>query len=218
MPSRTVTGAQRDMEAQLDTLDPSSERYRVLSAARDFKASWVALAERLSEVRQRESYTDWGYPSFEAYCRRELRIKPATAEKLTRSYRFLHSEEPRVLKERRELPPLEVIDLLAQARERTRLSAEDLRSVRDEVFAGEGDPTRQQVVRRMRDFDPQAFKPAARPVDDGPGTVRRALLLAERLQSLLEVMPGISRGALGGVRTAAAELRSQLKKERKESA
>ncbi len=216
MPSRTAT--ERDMEAHLKTLDPSSERHHVLAAARDFKASWVALGQRLAEVRRREAHTEWGYPSFEAYCRRELRIKPATADKLTRSYHFLASEQPRALKEQGHLPALEVIDLLAQARERTRLSAADLRVVRDEVFDSDGEPTRQDVVRRMRELDPEAFKPAARPVEEGAGAVRRALLLAERLQSLLEVMPGISRGTVSGVRAAAAELRAELKRESRESA
>ena len=78
-----------EMEAQLKTLDPSSERYATLSAARDFKASWVALGELLTRVREGSLYREWGYSSFEAYARRELRIRQDTANKLTRSFSFL---------------------------------------------------------------------------------------------------------------------------------
>ena len=41
--TRRRSKAEVEMENLLGTLEPSSERFRVLAAARDFKASWVIL-------------------------------------------------------------------------------------------------------------------------------------------------------------------------------
>src|SRR4051812_45199566 len=100
--------SEAEMSAQLEALDPASARYQVLAAARQFKAFWVDLGERLTQVRESYAFTQWGYTSFEAYCRRELHIKQDTANKLTRSFAFLRDHEPTVLERRdtHELPPL----------------------------------------------------------------------------------------------------------------
>lgn len=217
MPARQ-SRTQAAIEAQLEQLEPGSERYTVLAAARDFKASWVDLGARLSRVREQEAYTAWGYTSFEAYCRRELRIKSATADKLTRSYSFLRDNEPRALeqREKRELPPLDVVDLLSQARERSQLTDKQIASIREEVFAPGENPTKTQIVRRFRELDPDAFKPASRPRKvETQAELRKAVLLAERLQSLLEVLDGIGRQTLADSRSVAADLRQRLEASRR---
>lgn len=206
---------QAEMEAQLEELEPGSERHTVLAAARDFKASWVDLGARLAQVRERETYTDWGHPSFEAYCRRELHIKSATADKLTRSYTFLRENEPDAL-EKRELPPLDVVDLLSQAREKSDLTNEQIDSIREEVFAAGEQPTKPQIVRRFRELDPDAFKPAAKPKTVDPQVdLRKALLLAERLLGLLEVVKGVGRQTLADARSVTVDLRQRLEAGRK---
>ena len=65
--TRRRSKAEVEMENLLRTLDPSSERFRVLAAARDFKASWVILGEILTTVRDSNAFKEWGYSSFEAY-------------------------------------------------------------------------------------------------------------------------------------------------------
>ena len=97
--TRRRTRGEAAIESLLAKLDPSSERYRVLLATREFKASWVELGERLTEVREGGEFRTWGHETFEAYCRTELRLKPDTANKLTRSYVFLKEHEPVVLRE-----------------------------------------------------------------------------------------------------------------------
>jgi hypothetical protein len=209
---------QAAIEAQLDKLEPGSERHTVLTAARDFKASWVDLGAKLSRVRDQETYTEWGHASFEAYCRRELHIKSATADKLTRSYTFLRDNEPRALEERdqRELPPLDVVDLLSQARDRSQLSAREIASIQEEVFAPGESPTKTQVVRRFRELDPDAFKPAGKSSGSQPQVeLRKALLLAERLQGLLEVLDGVGRKTLADARSVTVDLRQRLEANRR---
>ena len=68
-------------------------REEVLRAARTFKASWTGLAKVLTRVRDEALWEGWGFPSFEAYCGKELRIRKATALKLTRSWSFLDRHE-----------------------------------------------------------------------------------------------------------------------------
>lgn len=221
MPRRR-SRAEVEIEAKLTTLDPSSKRYHVLSAVRDFKASWVTVGEELTEVREKSLFERWGYTNFETYCRRELRIKNDTATKLTRSFSFLRDHEPKALDERqqRELPPLDVVDLLSQARERSQVQPSELDTIRQEVFDPEMvPPTKSQVVKRFREIDPEAFKsPPRQPKPDAEAELRKALLLAERLQSILEVLPRISREAIKSVRALVAELREKFEKTRSRSA
>ncbi len=210
---RRRTRGEAAIEAQLRTLDPKSERYQVLSAARDFKASWVALGERLTESREQEKFLAWGYASFEAYCRRELHLKADTAAKLTRSFAFLRDHEPEVLRERqtRELPPLDVVDLLSQAREKASISDKEFKNIREEVFAPDANVTKNQVVKKLREIDPQAFKPAPKPVNADSNTeVRKALLLAERLQVVMDGLPEVSREATTAVKRVIGELKERF--------
>lgn len=208
--ARRKSRAEVEIETQLGTLDPKSERHVVLSAARDFKVAWVELGNRLTAVRESNSWQNWGYSTFDAYCRRELHIRRDTANKLTRSYSFLRDHEPSALqdRERRELPPLDVVDLLSQAEERAKLSGDQFDMIREEIFAPDNViPTKGQVLKRFREFDPDAFRSAPRKNAPVEGDIRKALLLAERLQALMEVQDGVSTTALNGVRRAVSELR-----------
>ena len=221
--TRRQSRGEADMDAQLSELDPSSERYQVLVAARTFKAAWVELGETLTLVREKNTYKGWGYASFDAYCRRELRIKQDTANKLTRSYAFLRDHEPEVLAQRetQEMPSLDVVDLLSQAKERTKLSDDQLVTLREEVFAPEAKPpSRTDVIKKLREHDPEAFKPAAKsaPATAAPTDqeLRKTLLLAERLESLLELQgDAISKEALGNAHFVVQELRERFAQTRR---
>ena len=119
------------------------------------------------------------------------------------------------------LGPLEVVDLLSRARDRSTVSEAEISSISEAVFAaGDSSPNRNQVIKRFRELDPDAFRGPTRPPkpSGGDGDLRKALLLAERLQSLLEVQSGISGDALDGVRTAAAELRELFAESQQKSA
>ena len=220
-----MTRSDREMEALLGNLEPGSPRYVTLKAAREFKAAWVAMGETLTRVREKDLYKGWGYSSFEQYCRRELHLKQDTANKLTRSFAFLRDHEPKVLDERevRELPPLDVVDLMSRAREKAKISDDQFAEIREEVFEPEGKiPTKNQVMKRIRELDPQAFKPAAKkPVaTGGPEDLRKALLLAERLYALVDAQPDISDRSVKNMESVVAELRKlfEANQEAKQSA
>lgn len=211
--ARRRTRSELEIEERLGGLDPSSKRYQVLAAIREFKASWVDVGENLTEVRESEMFREWGYATFEQYCRRELRIKNETANKLTRSFMFLREHEPGALAEgaAKELPPLDVVDLLSQARERAKVTPRDLDTIQREVFDADKAQTKGQVVQRFREIDPDAFRGPPRPKNDDPAAdVRRALLLAERLAGVLEGLEGIPRDTVRGVRAAVEVLREKF--------
>ena len=61
-------------------------RLELVRRARNFKRSWVEMAEALTRVRAAQVYLEWGYPDFETYCHSELMLTKGTVDKLTGSY------------------------------------------------------------------------------------------------------------------------------------
>jgi hypothetical protein len=183
--------ADLEIESQLRTMDPNSRRHQVLSTARDFKTAWVDLAQVLTVVRENAEYKTWGYTTFEAYCRREIKIRAETANKLTRSFTFLREHEPTVLQQReeREVPALDVVDMLSKAQEKSQLPDDVWDNIRQEVFAPQDNqPSRSQILKRLKAADPEAFKPIEKPKTleaTDPMTLKKATMLAERLQAVL---------------------------------
>lgn len=220
---RRRSRGEAEIEALLAKLPAGSDRHRVLTAARDFKASWVALGERLTEVRESGQYAQWGYKTFEAYVRGELRLKPDTASKLTRSFSFLRDHEPAALEApiTRELPALDVVDLLSRAKDKVKVSDAQLDTIRREAFdSDEGPMTRSEVMKRFREVDPDAFKAQPKKsgvVGAGDGNVRKALLLSERLESLLAAIQGLSGEAARNAASVTAALRAIFEETRSQT-
>jgi hypothetical protein len=131
-----VTAAADKLAKKAEELAPGTLRRRAIEGARRFKAAWVEFARLLVEVRRGETWREWGYPSFERYCSSELFIKKATADKLTASYCFLESHEPRMAEGKGDdaAPPYEVIEVLSRAEQAGRLSNAGWRELRDEVI------------------------------------------------------------------------------------
>jgi hypothetical protein len=131
-----TTSAVERLAARADDLPEGSVRRQVLEGAQRFKSAWVAFGRLLAEVRRKELWREWGYPSFERYCTKELFIRSATADKLTASYGFLERHEPELARARGDsrAPPFEVIEVLSRAEESGRLSDSGWRELRDEVL------------------------------------------------------------------------------------
>lgn len=124
MSSTDLTRTEALIMERMEALAPDDPRYKVLESALAFKASWVLLAEHLSDVYASKQYLLWGYPTFASYCVEEVRVTSATAKKLVRSYHWLDEEAPE-LKPRddagrfaptREVPDYGTISVLADAR------------------------------------------------------------------------------------------------------
>lgn len=156
-------------------------RHTVLLAARRFKSTWVELGKLLVKVRDEALFEAWGYPSFEAYCLAELRIRKQTALKLTRSFSFLDRHEPQAMQEPQaseSAPPFEVVEVLAQAEERGQLSAQEYKSIRDSIWS-DAKPTselRRELTERF---------PAPEPRADPSAELKRLWTMAKRLHAEL---------------------------------
>jgi hypothetical protein len=94
------------------------DRAEALARARRFKASWIELGEALTGIKRSGRWKDWGYESFEAYAKGELRIRQETADKLTGSYTFLKRRAPTVLERdglHEPIPSYQAVDFLRRA-------------------------------------------------------------------------------------------------------
>ncbi|MEW6430700.1 MAG: hypothetical protein AB1730_04255 [Myxococcota bacterium] len=132
-----MTTVDQHLQKKALEVPPGSFRQTVLLAAKRFKSSWVELGKLLVKVRNEALFEDWGYPSFEAYCLAELRIRKQTAEKLVRSFSFLDKHEPERMGRPQvveEAPAFEVVEVLAQAEDRGQLSASEYKSIRDAIW------------------------------------------------------------------------------------
>ena len=135
--SRTKTD--REMEDRMLAAAGDPERVDVLAKARAFKRSWIELADALARTYERESWQGWGFSDFESYCRRELHLTPATAQKLLGSYRFLRSSEPRVIERAREdpeapVPSQKAVDFVARAAERGAADDDTMSEIKRAAF------------------------------------------------------------------------------------
>ncbi len=110
-----------DLAEALEAEGADELRVHVVRRAREFKRSWVMMAEALVEVRNRESYLSWGYEDFYTYCSLELQLKQAAADKLTGSYVALERHAPSVLKRdglNERIPTCDAVDYFAKALQR----------------------------------------------------------------------------------------------------
>jgi hypothetical protein len=135
-----LTQTDRNLEDKMLAFAGDQERVDALAKARQFKRSWIELAETLTAVRDRESYKRWGYEDFETYCRKELHIKGATVHKLVGTYAFLQTAAPKVIERtrrddpRQPVPSLKAVDFVARATERGAADESTLSEIRRAAF------------------------------------------------------------------------------------
>ncbi len=204
-----MPGTVEKLAARIEDLPEGSMRRRVLEGARRFKASWVEFGRLLAQVRREESWREWGHPSFEAYCSRELFIRPRTAEKLTLSYGFLERHEPELARARevRAAPPFEVIEVLSRAEASGRLGADDYRELRDELGILDRPPSAAALGRRLAE---RLGPPPPPPRPERAERLRRLASLAHRLADGLRDEPSLPRALAGRAESLAREIEALL--------
>ena len=203
-----MTSTAEKLVARAEDLPEGSVRRRVLEGARRFKAAWVEFGRLLSEVRRGELWREWGHPSFERYCSRELFIRPATADKLTVSYGFLERHEPDLARSRGEAraPPFEVVEVLSRAEEAGRLSQAGWRELREEVL--ERPPTPAAMSRKIAErFGP----PPARAQPRKAERLERLAALARRLAEACGGDPAIPKALAQRAADLAGEIDGLLR-------
>jgi hypothetical protein len=197
---RTKVDAALESLAQEHGDDP--ERAELLNRARRFKASWIELAEGLTEARRHGHWKRWGFNSLEEYAKTELHLRADTVDKLTGSFQFLKSKAPDVL--RRDgvsapIPSYQSIDFLRRAEADGEVKGDVMEALRKRVI-DEGAPP-SQVSRE--------FKATVFPIDEATRKERDAAAIrnvGKRLQEILGETRAVPRRLAAEVGEALAKL------------
>jgi hypothetical protein len=140
MGTKILTKTDRRMEDQMLAVADDPQRADALAKARAFKRTWLELAEALAKVQHEGAWQRWGYPDFDAYCRKELHLRSATVAKLLGSYRFLETSAPRVIERARgdrlegPIPSLASVEFVQRAHERAAADADTLETIQRVAF------------------------------------------------------------------------------------
>ncbi len=204
-----MTRAAEKLASRADDLPAGSMRRRILESARRFKSVWVELGRLLSQVKRESLWREWGYPSFERYCTRELFIRSATADKLTASYGFLERHEPQLAAkdDDTEAPPFEVIEVLSRAEAAGRFDASGWRELRDEVL--ERPPTPAAVSRKIAE---RYGAPAPTSAPSKVERIERVAALARRLADACREEPAVPRPVAERAGALAGEIEALLRR------
>jgi hypothetical protein len=158
MGSKIITKTDRQMEDRMIAVAGDPERADTLQKARAFKRTWLELAEALARVQAMRSWERWGFPDFDAYCRKELHLRGSTVAKLLGSYRFLETSAPRVIERARTteppfdapIPSLASVEFVKKATERDAADAETLQTIHRVAFEEGADAP--VLARRFKDI------------------------------------------------------------------
>ena len=203
---RTKVDAALEALAQEHEDDP--ERAELLHRARRFKASWLELAEGLTNARRHGQWKRWGFASLEEYAKTELHLRAETVEKLTGSFQFLKSKAPDVL--RRDgvsapIPSYQSIDFLRRAEAEEGTKTDVMEALRKRVLDEGAAP-----AALAREFKATVF-----PIDEATRKERDQAALrnvAKRLQEILGETRAVPRRLAGEVGEALEKLLQALGK------
>jgi hypothetical protein len=141
MGAKIITKTDRKMEDTMLAVADDPMRADTLQKARAFKRTWLELAEALTRVQSHKAFEGWGYPDFDAYCRKELHLRGSTVAKLLGSYRFLETSAPRVIERARAtdhfeapIPTLPAVEFVQKATERAAADPETLETIQRVAF------------------------------------------------------------------------------------
>ncbi len=139
----------KKIDDRLDKLQPGSLRHQVMTALRQFRASWIELGRLLNDVVYGGDYKEWGYDDFEVYCARELGLKKPTVQKLMVSYNYMKKYEGKRLHDFEdsreeiaaapEIPDFQTVELLDRVRRQDELPEEKVSELHRRAFEGEGE-------------------------------------------------------------------------------
>ena len=131
----------QNIEERMEGIDRDSLRYQILESAKNFKTSWINLAQALYSVWKDKIYKEWGYTEFDTYTAKEIGVRKETTMKLLRSYYFLEKEEPMYLQKTSKeaadassLPSFESVYVLRKAKNSKLLDESDYQKLKKDVL------------------------------------------------------------------------------------
>ncbi len=147
----------KELKKILKELEPDSIRMKLIRSARQFKSNWVDFGEFLTNVATEKLYIPWGYKSFEEYCRIEVKIKKATAIKLTNAFFFISHEGEKFFEghDNEGMPDLDAVCVLQRAKQDNSITPENYKILKDAAIdRGQTGQTLNRKYRGMVNLDP----------------------------------------------------------------
>ena len=197
-----TVSSMKKIDSRLDQLQPGTLRHQVMTALRQFRASWVELGRLLNEVVYGGDYKEWGYDDFEVYCARELGLKKPTVQKLMVSYNYMKKYESDRLTDYEddtdrnappEIPDFQTVELLDRVRSRTEMPEEKISELHRRAFEGEGEEPefRRELRQALKPqlSDPEMQERGAARKSELAGILRSARDLRRRLMAS-DAVPG----------------------------
>lgn len=202
------------LEEELAARGADVLRLTLVRRARNFKRSWVEMAEGLSIVRKRVLFEQWGYRDLYDYCKTELLLTKSTVDKLTGTFAVIEAHAPQVLQRdgvAQPIPTLGAVDYFAKALRSSNddepifesASDDDFDDLRQAVFEDN-----QSVAVLRKNFDSVFFQKA-----DGVEaveTLQKTRSTLRRLEGLLARAEGLNEAKVEAAMVAIAALRDDL--------
>lgn len=212
------TKAIQKIERQMEGLDESSIRYKVLQNVVNFKTSWIELGQSLYSVWKDKLYRDWGYLTFEAYASKEIGVRKDTAMKLLKSYYFLEKEEPQYLQKKEaadpseaaNMPSYESVNLLRLAKNKKEIDESDYESLKKNVFE-RGRDVRDirkdltAMIRQREETDPQEARKIRKDT-----AVKRVVATLNALKNDIEISKLLPAGTIKDIKDLIAKLEAEI--------
>lgn len=199
----TVSSVKK-IDDRLEKLQPGSLRHKVMTALRQFRASWIELGRLLNEVVYGGDYKEWGYDDFEVYCARELGLKKPTVQKLMVSYNYMKKYESTRLHDYEddgdkasapEIPDFQTVELLDRVRRMDEVPEERMSELHRRAFEGEGEEPefRRELRQALRPqmSEPEMGERSASRKSELAGILRAARELRRRLVTSAAVPGGL---------------------------
>lgn len=192
----------KKIDARLERLEPGSLRHRVMTALRQFRASWIELGRLLNEVVYGGDYKEWGYDDFEVYCAKELGLKKPTVQKLMISYNYMRKYESKRLNDfedggdrsevAADIPDFQTVELLDRVRRREDLPEERLGELHRRAFSGaEEEPELRRELRQCLKPPPFDVSPDENRRNELSGLLRLSRELRRRVAASAAVPDGL---------------------------
>ncbi|MDP2912691.1 MAG: hypothetical protein Q8N91_01620 [Candidatus Omnitrophota bacterium] len=200
--TRLNTRSIERIEDRIGGLEENSIRRRILECAKNFKTSWVELAQALYTAWKDKLYKEWGYLTFDAYTSKEMGIRKQTALKLLKSYHFLEKEEPSYLKDYSQspdvgrLPNYEAVNVLRLAKNKSCLDNADYFRLRKDVLetgkdAREVKKDLTALMKQTEELEPEEARNKRR-----VAVIKRLLRVLKTLETDLEVSKLVPSGMI----------------------
>ena len=196
------------LQHQLEQSGADALRLELVRRARNFKRSWVDMAEALTQVRRLELWESWGHVDFYTYCSKELLLTRATVDKLTNNYGVVREHAPQVIERdgiAKPIPDVDAVTYFAKVLQHAPDEGEEERF--DELKQAVFDESKPVAVLR-RTFNPVFFPKDKK--QERIENLEKIRSTVRRLEGLLQQAPALDQTRVAALMKQFTALREEI--------